>query len=66
MIRLYAKFDPADLLVRCGRTYAALPTALDRASRLAKQAIEVEVRDDSKPRSRNLLAIFSAGRQVAG
>ena len=66
MIRIYAKFSPFELLVRCGRTYASMDKALARAASLASKAVEVEVRDDAKPRSKNLLAIFSGGRRVAG
>lgn len=64
MIRLYAKLNPYDPLVRWGRTFADVAKALDRAKAL--NAAEVEVRDDSKPRSSNLLAIFAGGRRVAG
>ena len=67
MIRLYAKFNPFELMVRCGRTYASMDKALARAASLASKAVEVEVRVDAKPRSKNLLAIFSGGgRRVAG
>lgn len=66
MIRLYARFSPFELLVRCGRTYASMDKALARAANLASNAVEVEVRDDAKPRSKNLLAVFSGGRRVAG
>jgi len=64
MIRLYAQLEPYGALVRWGRTFVDLAKALDRAQKL--KAVQVEVRDDSKPRSSNLLAIYSGGRRVAG
>jgi hypothetical protein len=63
MIRLYAKLDQSEFCVRVGRTFVDLAKAMDRAQKL--KAVQVEVRDDSKPRSRNLLAVFSGGRRVA-
>lgn len=63
LIRLYAKTEPYSPLVRIGRTFVSMAKALDRAKTM--KALEVEVRDDSKPRSRNLLAVFVEGRRVA-
>jgi len=64
MIRLYAQLDQSDFCVRVGRTFVDLAKAMDRAQKL--KAVQVEVRDDSKPRSRSLVAIFSGGRRVTG
>lgn len=62
MIRLYCQHDPYGLLVRVGRTFANLSKAKARAKAL--HAAQVEVRDDSLPRSRSLLAIFVEGQEV--
>lgn len=63
MIRLYARTEPYAPLVRIGRTFVDMAKALERAKSM--KLVEVEVRDDSKPRSRNLLAVFLNGRRVA-
>ena len=63
MIALYARAEPQDMLVRVGRKYATLETAVAKARTLA--AFEVEVRDLSLPRSRSLKTIFIQGKEVA-
>ena len=62
MFRLYAQQDPYGLLIRVGRTFASLSTARARAKAL--HAAQVEVRDESKPRSRSLCSIFIEGVEV--
>ena len=63
MIRLYAQFEPYAMLVRVGRTFASMSAAKKAASRL--NAVQVEVRDESLPRSKSLLAIYSEGKEIA-
>lgn len=63
MIRLYAQFEPYAMLVRAGRTFASMAAARKAAARL--NAVQVEIREDSLPRSKSLLAIFSEGKEVA-
>ena len=63
MIALYARAEPQDMLVRVGRKYATLETAVAKARTLA--AFEVEVRDEALPRSRSLRTIFIRGEEVA-
>ena len=63
MIRLYAQFEPYAMLVRAGRTFASMSAAKKAASRL--NAVQVEIRDEAKPRSKSLLAIYSEGKEIA-
>ena len=63
MIALYARAEPQDMLVRVGRKYATLETACKKARTLA--VFEVEIRDESLPRSRSLKTIFLQGKEVA-
>ena len=63
MIALYARTEPQDMLVRVGRKYATLETAVAKARTLA--VFECEVRDESLPRSRSLKTIFVDGKQIA-
>ena len=63
MIALYARNSPDEILTRVGRKYAKLETACQKARTLA--AFEVEVRDESLPRSRSLKTIFIQGEEVA-
>ena len=63
MIALYARTSPEDMLTRVGRKYAKLETACQKARTLA--AFEVEIRDESLPRSRSLKTIFIQGKEVA-
>ena len=63
MIALYARAEPQDMLVRVGRKYATLETACKKARTLA--VFEVEIRDESLPRSRSLKTIFVEGKQIA-
>lgn len=63
MIALYARTEPQDMLVRVGRKYATLETACQKARTLA--AFEVEIRDESLPRSRSLKTIFIQGEEIA-
>ena len=63
MIALYARAEPQDMLVRVGRKYATLETAVAKARTLA--VFEVEVRDEALPRSRSLRTIFIQGEEVA-
>ena len=63
MIRLYAQYEPYALLVRAGRTFASMAAARKAAARL--NAVQVEIRDEAKPRSKSLLAIYSEGKEIA-
>ena len=63
MIALYARNSPDEILTRVGRKYATLETAVLRARTIA--AFEVEIRDESLPRSRSLKTIFIQGKEVA-
>ena len=63
MIALYARAEPQDMLVRVGRKYATLEKACQKARTLA--VFEVEIRDESLPRSRSLKTIFIRGEEVA-
>ena len=63
MIALYARNSPDEILTRVGRKYAKLETACQKARTLA--AFEVEIRDESLPRSRSLKTIFIQGKEVA-
>ena len=63
MIRLYAQYEPYDLLVRAGRTFTSMAAARKAAARL--NAVQVEIRDDALPRSKSLLAIYSEGKEFA-
>ena len=63
MIRLYAQYEPYALLVRAGRTFASIAAARKAAARL--NAVQVEIRDEAKPRSKSLLAIYSEGKEIA-
>ena len=63
MIALYARNSPDEILTRVGRKYATLETACKKARTLA--AFEVEIRDESLPRSRSLKTIFIQGKEVA-
>ena len=63
MIAIYARTEPQDMLVRVGRKYAKLETACQKARTLA--AFEVEIRDESLPRSRSLKTIFIQGQEIA-
>ena len=63
MIALYARTSPEDVLTRVGRKYATLDKACQKARTLA--AFEVEIRDESRPRSRSLKTIFLRGEEVA-
>ena len=63
MIALYARTEPKDMLVRVGRKYATLETAVAKARTLA--VFECEVRDLSLPRSRSLKTIFIQGQEIA-
>lgn len=63
MIALYARNSPDEILTRVGRKYATLETACQKARTLA--AFEVEIRDESLPRSRSLKTIFIQGEEVA-
>ena len=63
MIALYARNSPDEILTRVGRKYATLDKACSKARDLA--AFEVEIRDESLPRSRSLKTIFIQGEEVA-
>ena len=63
MIAIYARTSPEDMLVRVGRKYATLDKACSKAKTLA--AFEVEIRDESLPRSRSLKTIFIQGEEIA-
>lgn len=63
MIALYARNSPDEILTRVGRKYATLETACQKARTIA--AFEVEIRDESLPRSRSLKTIFIQGEEVA-
>ena len=63
MIRLYAQFEPYAMLVRVGRTFASMAAARKAAARL--NAVQVEIREESLPRSKSLLAIYSEGKEIA-
>lgn len=63
MIALYARTEPQDMLVRVGRKYATLDKACSKARTLA--VFEVEIRDESLPRSRSLKTIFIQGEELA-
>ena len=63
MIALYARTSPEDMLTRVGRKYATLDKACSKARTLA--AFEVEIRDESLPRSRSLKTIFIQGEELA-
>ena len=63
MIALYARNSPDEILTRVGRKYAKLETACQKARTLA--AFEVEIRDESLPRSRSLKTIFIQGEEIA-
>ena len=63
MIALYARNSPDDILTRVGRKYATLDKACSKARELA--AFEVEIRDESLPRSRSLKTIFIQGEELA-
>ena len=63
MIALYSRNTSSDLLVRTGHRVATLDVARRKARTLA--AFECEIRDESLPRSRNLLTIFIQGREIA-
>ena len=63
MIALYARNSPDDILTRVGRKYATLDKACSKARELA--AFEVEIRDESLPRSRSLKTIFIQGEEIA-
>ena len=63
MIALYARNSPDEILTRVGRKYAKLETACQKARTLA--AFEVEIRDESLPRSRSLKTIFIQGEELA-
>lgn len=62
LIRLYGRPDKNSFAQRTGRTYNNVEKALARARALGANLLEVEVRDDALPRSRQLLAIFTEGR----
>ena len=62
MLTLYARNTASDLLVRTGHRVATLDAARRKARTLA--AFECEIRDESLPRSRNLLTIFIQGREI--
>ena len=63
MIALYARNSPDEILTRVGRKYAKLETACQKARELA--AFEVEIRDESLPRSRSMKTIFIQGEELA-
>ena len=63
MIAIYARTSPEDMLTRVGRKYATLEKAVLRARTIA--AFEVEIRDESLPRSRSLKTIFIQGEELA-
>ena len=63
MIAIYARTSPEDMLTRVGRRYATLGTAVAKARTLA--VFEVEIRDESLPRSRSLKTIFIQGEEIA-
>ena len=63
MIRLYAQFEPYAMLVRAGRTFTSMAAARKAAARL--NAVQVEIREESLPRSKSLLAIYSEGKEIA-
>ena len=63
MIAIYARTSPEDMLTRVGRKYATLDKACQKARTLA--VFEVEIRDESLPRSRSLKTIFIQGKEVA-
>ena len=63
MIALYARNSPDEILTRVGRKYATLDKACQKARTLA--VFEVEIRDESLPRSRSLKTIFIQGEEVA-
>ena len=62
LIRLYSRADRNSLALRTGRTYHDVGKALARARAIGSKMLEVEVRDDALPRSKQLLAIFTEGR----
>ena len=63
MIALYARNSPDEILTRVGRKYATLDKACSKARTLA--VFEVEIRDESLPRSRSLKTIFIQGEELA-
>ena len=63
MIRFYAQYEPYALLIRAGRTFASMSAAKKAAARL--NAVQVEIREESLPRSKSLLAIYSEGKEIA-
>ena len=63
MIAIYARNSPDEILTRVGRKYAKLETACQKARTLA--AFEVEIRDESLPRSRSLKTNFIQGEELA-
>ena len=63
MIRLYVQYEPYAMLIRAGRTFASMAAAKKAAARL--NAVQVEIREESLPRSKSLLAIYSEGKEVA-
>ena len=63
MIAIYARTSPEDVLTRVGRKYATLDKACSKARTLA--VFEVEIRDESLPRSRSLKTIFIQGEELA-
>ena len=63
MIALYARNSPDEILTRVGRKYATLDKACSKARTLA--VFEVEIRDESLPRSRSLKTIFIQGEEIA-
>ena len=62
MFRLYMQENPYDLLVRVGHTFATLSKA--RAKAKALRAAQVEIRNESLPRSRSLCSIFVEGQEI--
>lgn len=62
MYATYARQTEFDLLTRVGHRVKRIESAKRRAEKL--QALECEIRDESMPRSRSLIAIFFNGEWV--
>lgn len=64
MFKAYVAFEPGHLLTAYGPPCRTREGALRRFRRFAAIAHEVDLRDLSKPLSRNLIACAKAGRII--
>ena len=62
MYRIYAQDDPYSLLIKVGHKFATLSKARERAKAL--RAASLEIRDETRPRSRSLVAVFVDGVEI--